>query len=140
MGYSLREAGEVSAIHTLEAYEPQATLSKDLLTKELADMIHCTHGTVARSLATMLQDAPRIDFVFHDAGHTYEDYTHDFQILEPHLATGSILMLDDIRWEDSRRPTKPARTYEGWQAIVAHPRVKRAAEIDEQIGLALIGE
>jgi predicted O-methyltransferase YrrM len=141
MGYALQEIAtdeRKAIIHTLEAFEPQATLSRELLGRELGSVVHCVKGLADQSLAPMAKETGGIDFVFHDAGHTYEDYQHDFGVLEPFMKSGSILLLDDIRWNDLRDPTKATRTYEGWQAIVAHPRVKRAAEIDDEIGLVLI--
>jgi predicted O-methyltransferase YrrM len=142
MGIALQETGleiQLPAIHTLEAYEPQATLSRTLLEQELKGLVHCAKGRANEALASLAQTAAPIELVFHDAGHTYDDYIHDFAAFEPHMGPGSILILDDIRWEDTRSSnSKPSKAYEGWQAVTSHKRVKCAAEIDGSIGIALM--
>ena len=141
MGYALEELeveNDAPIIHTLEGFEPQATLSKELLQRELGKLVQCVHGRADQALASLAKSAGEIDFVFHDAGHSYDDYLHDFTALLPHMKSGSILLLDDIRWDDPRYVTRPARTYEGWQAVIAHPRIRCASEIDTALGAALI--
>jgi predicted O-methyltransferase YrrM len=141
MGLALEEfqvGKNARVIHTLEGFEPQASLCREVLQRELGSLVQCVHGRTNNALPEMAKSAGEIDFVFHDAGHSYDDYIHDFDMLLPHMRPGSILLLDDIRWDDPRYTDKPARTYDGWLAVVSHPRVRIAVEIDAALGAALI--
>ena len=141
MGLALSELGadgEDFSIQTIESAEPQATLARELLMREIGERVRCSTGRTREALPELARVARAFDFVFHDAGHTYEDYCGDFELMEPHLRSGAVLLLDDIRWDDSRYTSQPARSYEGWQAVMQHPRIACAAEIDGTMGLALM--
>jgi predicted O-methyltransferase YrrM len=142
MGISLQEVGldkQQPVIHTLEGYEPQATLSRELLGRELNGLVHCAQGRAEDALKDVAQNAAKIDLAFHDAGHMYDDYVRDFAAMEPYMARGSILILDDIRWNDPHLANgQQTNSYAGWQSVVSHERVKCAAEIDGCIGIALM--
>ena len=122
---------------TVEGFEPQATLSRTLLQQEFGDAVTCEFGVSKESLPRLSQTLDKIDLYFHDAGHTYDDYVNDVTIMLPKMNSGSVLFLDDIRWDDRRFISQPSRAYEGWQAIVANPRTRAAAEIDDEIGIAV---
>ena len=107
MGLALKTAGgggdnnASTVIHTVEAFDPQATLAREMLSAELGGMVNCVFGRVGDAVPEIgrsLGDGGRFDFVFHDAGHTYDDYVNDFAAIEPLMAPGSVLLLDDIRW------------------------------------------
>ncbi|HEX8324331.1 MAG TPA: class I SAM-dependent methyltransferase [Tepidisphaeraceae bacterium] len=126
-----------SRLVTVEAFEPQATLSRTLLQREFGDAVTCEFGLAGESLPRLAATMDHIDFYFHDAGHTYDDYVNDVGVMLPKMSSGSVLFLDDIRWDDRRFIDKPSRAYEGWQAIVANPRTCAAAEIDDELGVAV---
>jgi len=141
MGHSQKavfQSDEAFRLYTLEGFEPQAGLCRELLSRELEEHVHCTFGKTDVALRPLAETAGDIHLAFHDAGHTYDDYVNDFNKIVDRMAAGSVLMLDDIRWNDPRYVTGNARTYEGWQTVVSHPRVKRAVEIDRAIGMALL--
>jgi hypothetical protein len=50
---------------------------------------------------------------------------------------GAVVLFDDIRW-NVPKVARNLYTYEGWQAVVAYPRVRRAIEIDGSLGLLLM--
>ena len=79
-----------------------------------------------------------MDFVFHDASHSRDAYVRDFELLAAGLPPGAVVLFDDIRWEDERRAGASAQTYAGWTAVVAHARVRRAAELDRNMGILLL--
>ncbi len=106
-------------------------LFPDRITFELGDV----HG----KLSEMKQrsDAVNPELIFHDAGHSREDYVRDFAAILDLVKNKAVLLLDDIRWEDVRFIEKPAHSYRGWQEVIAHPRVEMAVEIDGALGMVL---
>ena len=95
-------------------------------------------GSSEECLSELSTAGATFDFVFHDGGHSYDHYVTDFEAMIKMLRPGTVLIMDDIRWEDSRFFQSNARTYEGWRKVVDHPRVIAAADIDESYGIALL--
>ena len=48
-------------------------------------------------LPRIVKSLKRVDFLFHDAGHSREDYVRDFDAVLPILAPGAVILIDDIR-------------------------------------------
>lgn len=124
---------------TLEGFEPQFSLSSSLLKRRHGETVACHFGTTASALPQLVNSLGTIDFMFHDCGHSRDDYIRDFNQVSKILAPSAVVVFDDIRWENPRFVQGGARTYEGWQAVVGHPRVRRAVEIDDDVGLLLMG-
>jgi len=134
----LRVMGNFESFDTIDGFEPMYSLSKERLTKQFGELVTCNKGLIQKELPKILKSKNHIDFVFHDAGHSREDYINDFNMIEPHLSSGSVIILDDLHWEDPRFSVNPPQSYEGWKEILKHKRVKRAVEINNNIGLILI--
>lgn len=134
----LQTAGTGGHLTTLEAGEPQFSLASMMLKTNCADSVTCIHGSTQDHLANVVKTLSGLDFVFHDASHTREDYIADFSTFVGSLRRGATVLFDDINWDDRRFVTNPPRTYEGWLQIVSHPRVKRAVEINGVMGLLLV--
>ena len=101
-------------------------------------MVTCHFGDAEHAIPHLTKEAT-LDFVFHDANHSREDYTRDFNALKDKMPTGSVVLIDDIRWENVQLTRgRPMHCYEGWMEICADSRVRRAAEIDETMGLLLL--
>lgn len=100
--------------------------------------VECRHQLSQDALGELRAAGAQFDFVFHDAGHTFDAYVKDFDAMEPMLGPGAVLILDDIRWADARFHDGDPRTYQGWRQVAAHPRVAAAAEINRGIGIALL--
>ncbi|HEX8324060.1 MAG TPA: class I SAM-dependent methyltransferase [Tepidisphaeraceae bacterium] len=130
-------AAEPGRLVTVEGFEPQATLSRNLLQSRFGSAVEFEFGVASHSIPRLAERLSDVDFYFHDAGHTYADYVHDVTTMLPKMASGSVLLLDDIRWDDRRFTDTPSRAYEGWQAIVNHPRTRAAAEIDGELGIVV---
>jgi predicted O-methyltransferase YrrM len=78
-----------------------------------------------------------IDFMYHDAGHTREDYVRDFGAVVDSLSPGSIIVIDDIRSTADPR-FGGIDAYRGWLDVIAHARVRHAVEVDGATGVALL--
>jgi predicted O-methyltransferase YrrM len=135
---ALKAFVQCGSLATVEGWEPLHSLSSSMLKQNYGEMVSCTLGSTTVVLPELLKSLGKIDFLFHDAGHSREDYINDFSKVVDFLAPGAVVLFDDIRWEDARVGAPAPRTYEGWQAVYAHPRVRHAVEIDDVIGLLLI--
>ncbi len=134
----MRAIGVKGHLTTIELEEYQFSLATKMLGTKYADSVTCIHGSTQDKLAHVVSTFSGLDFVFHDAGHTREDYITDFNAFVERLRPGATVLFDDIYWDDRRWASTPPRAHEGWLEVVAHPRVKRAVEINEEMGLLLI--
>ena len=125
---------------TVEGDEFLFSISSSLLKQRYGEAVACHFGQTESILPALVKSLGTIDFMFHDCGHSRDQYIHDFSQVSEILAPGAVVLFDDIRWEHACFPSKGgARTHEGWQAVVGHHRVRRAVEIDDDLGLLLIG-
>jgi predicted O-methyltransferase YrrM len=125
---------------TVESNESHFLTSSSLLKQRYGEAVACHFGETGSILPAIVKSLGTIDFMFHDCGHSRDQYIHDFNHVSEILAPGAVVLFDDIRWEHAWFPSKGgAHTYEGWQAVVGHHRVRRAVEIDDDLGLLLIG-
>ena len=135
---ALKKRGTNTHLTTLEGGEPQFSMSSKILRSRYGNQVSCEHGWTQEALPRIVKSLERLDFLFHDAGHSREDYVRDFHAVLPILAPGAVVLIDDIRWEDPRFFQGNPRCYEGWMEIVNHGRVRRALEISG-MGLLLLG-
>lgn len=135
---ALEANGGAGCLTTIEASEPQFSLSRKILTDSFGERVSCHKGLTAKQLPDLVSSIGSIDFMFHDAEHSRESYINDFTVVEPYLNPGAVVIFDDLRWDDPRFHAGSARTYEGWTKIVGHPRVKQALEVDGKIGMLLV--
>jgi len=69
----------------------------------IAANIEFHEGDFANKLPELLQKLQQVDYAYVDGNHTYEATTQYFIKLLPHLHTKSILVLDDIYWNEEMR-------------------------------------
>ena len=138
---ALKRQGPEVHLSTLEGWEAPFRLSSTMLTNRYGHQVSCEFGSTQERLPQMVSSFKEgLDFMFHDAGHSKEDYIRDFHTVLPIMKPGAVILIDDIRWNDPRiMPTNP-HCYAGWKEIVRHPRVRRAVEIDDDMGLLLLGD
>jgi predicted O-methyltransferase YrrM len=134
----LERNGDSGKLTTVERFDPQYSLAKERLHQQYGDSVSCHKGNVQDVLPDILKSMAKIGFVFHDASHTKEDYIRDFDLMEPYLASGGVVLIDDIRWGDPRFVSGDPKPYEGWLAIVGHHRVVKALEINNELGFVLL--
>ena len=126
---------------TLEGWETLYSISSEILKRRYGNQVSCKLGSTYEALPKIIRSFEEpLDFLFHDAGHSKEDFISDFHTVLPCLAPGAVVLIDDIRWEGLRFYERNPRCYEGWMELLNHPRVRRAVEIDESMGLLLLGE
>jgi predicted O-methyltransferase YrrM len=133
---ALKSFSKGGHLTTIELMEPQFTIGSTILKREHSDAVSCHFGHTEKLLPEVTRAAGTIDFMFHDGGHSREDYIRDFNMVVDSLAPGAVVLFDDIRWVAPPNLFEgDPRTYEGWKAVIAHPRVRRAVEVDSQFGL-----
>ena len=132
---ALEKYAESGHLATIEGAQPQFSLSSSVLKARFGASVTCHFGLSNNILPELFKSPDQFDFIFHDSSHSREDYIRDFDQLSQRLAPGSVVLFDDIRWESLKYLAEEPHTYEGWQAVVAHPRVRRAVEIDDMLGL-----
>jgi predicted O-methyltransferase YrrM len=140
---ALKTRGKDTHLTTLEAFEPQFSISSKTLKSRYGNQVSCEFGLSQEALPMIVKSLERVDFLFHDAGHSREDYVRDFHTVLPILAPGAVVLIDDIRWDDPRFSGENPCCYEGWVEILNHPRVRRAVEITDSngsMGLLQLGE
>jgi predicted O-methyltransferase YrrM len=137
---ALKARGTGAHLTTLEGGELPFSLSSKILTNRYGNRVSCEFGRTQQALVKMATYLEPLDFLFHDAGHSREDYIRDFRTLLPVLAPGAVVLIDDIRWEDSRFFKGNPRCYEGWLEVLNHHRVRQAVEINDTMGLLLLDE
>jgi predicted O-methyltransferase YrrM len=123
---------------TVEFSEPQFTLVSQRLKQRYQDVINCHFGSTKDLLPKLMSTLGPIDYVFHDAGHTREDYVRDFGAVVNSLSSGSVMVIDDISYAGDPVRREVANPYPGWLEVVAHARIRHAVEVDGAIGVALL--
>ena len=135
---ALKVKGGNGHLSTIEGAEPQFSVASGILKNRYGNQVSCHFGWAQEVLPKIVKSLEGLDFLFHDATHSKEDYVRDFEALLPVLGPGSVVLFDDIYWEDPRFFTGNPHSYEGWREVVKHPRVRRAIEI-KTMGLILLG-
>ena len=137
MGMDEADGGQLT---TIDRDEQLSQIVAPRLRQLYPDRIVFELGDVEPKLAEIARRSEPLapDFIFHDAGHSRDDYVRDFAAILDLVKDKAVLLLDDIRWEDVRFIEKPAHSYRGWQEVIAHPRVEMAVEIDGTLGMVLV--
>jgi predicted O-methyltransferase YrrM len=95
---------------TVEGWEPQFTLAKQRLKERYHEAITCHFGLTQNVLPELMSTLGPIDLMYHDAGHTREDYVRDFGAVVNSLSPGAVIVIDDIRFggeQTEQTNTKP---------------------------------
>jgi predicted O-methyltransferase YrrM len=127
---ALMRNGDGGRLTTIEGSEDLFALASPILRNRYGEMVSSWCGLTQDCLSDIVTRMESVDFIFHDAAHSREDYVRDFNVVSSELAPGAIVLFDDIRWEDQRLSHGPWHTYEGWLEVVAHPSVAQAVEVD----------
>jgi len=130
--------GPTPHLTTIEGQQAIHALISPQLSERYGTAVDCRFGWTKDVLPELAKSTRPIQFMFHDAAHSMEDYIRDFSLIVDSLAPGAVILIDDIRWEDARFHQGPANTYRGWQAIAGHKRIRHAVEVDTTMGMALL--
>jgi predicted O-methyltransferase YrrM len=135
----IRNNLETGHLRTVDGWDTLYSLSSSMLKERFGDMVSCHLGKTQNEVPKLAETAGPFDFMFHDAGHSREDYIGDFNAVKGSFSSGAVVLFDDVRYEDLRiSQGRPVRCYEGWMAVCADNKVRRAVEIDYNLGLLLL--
>jgi predicted O-methyltransferase YrrM len=143
---AMAKAQSIPNLITIEVSEPQITIARRELAAAFPNGgVRQIAGNKSEILPRLVSDGHSFDFVFHDGGHTGDAYVRDYELILPMLAAGALVVIDDIRWDESperrRRTTGSNRTcYEGWLDVVADSSVTTALEFGNVGVLRIDGE
>lgn len=87
-------------------------------------------GAIDDELEELAREIAPVDFAFMDAEHTERATVGAFETMLPHLASGGVVVVDDIAMNSDMR--------RAWDAIRANGRVARAVSLHRQ-GIVVIG-
>lgn len=129
---AMRDGGRLV---TLERSEPQLTIAREILSRELGDAVAVLGGVSTELREAVRERGSPAGLLFHDGEHSRQAYLDDFGAFEPLLGPGAVVLYDDIDWALGGAASD---TYAGWREVAAHPRVRRAVELDREFGLLLL--
>jgi predicted O-methyltransferase YrrM len=97
----LNGAGSLVTLEGADAWAAVAEQGLDGL--GLAGRARVERGSIDDVLPPLAADLAPIDYAFLDADHSEEATVKHFEIVEPHLASGGIVLLDDVTHSDDMR-------------------------------------
>lgn len=136
---ALKARGEDTHLTTVEGSQLQHLTASQMLKTRYGNQVSCEYGWTGQVLPQIIKSIPPVNFLFHDAGHSRKDYVSDFHTLLPVLVPGAVVLIDDINWNDPRFYSGNPECYKGWREVISHTRVRWAVEIDNSMGLFLMG-
>ena len=106
---------------TLEGSEDWASHARETFEElGLAERVDLRVGPIAESLPALTGSAGPFDFAFIDAEHQEEATLEEFDAVLPMLASGAVVVIDDVNW-------KPVR--DAFGRLARHERVSRAVAV-----------
>lgn len=85
------------------------------------DRAHVQHGQFGTALPEACAELGSVDYVFNDGHHEEEPTIRYFEVMEPYLAPGATVILDDINWSDGMK--------RAWRTLGDHPRVEATVDL-----------
>jgi predicted O-methyltransferase YrrM len=95
----------------------------------LGDRVTIRVESADDALEGVLDETGPVDYAFLDADHTVEGTVAHFTTLEPHLADGAVVVLDDINWTEGMR--------RAWAEISGRERVATSVRL-RRMGIIVV--
>lgn len=130
----LAAAAPDARIVSLEPSPLHVAVARELLEAADATNVEVLELTSEAGVEAVRERLSDIELLFHDARHSREAYVEDFDLYEPLLAAGAMVVYDDIDWKP--RVGDDPRTYEGWTEVRTRSRVRTAVDVDGLYGIA----
>ncbi len=123
----LNGAGSLVTLEGADAWAAVAEQGLDEL--GLAGRARVERGSIDDVLPPLAAELAPIDYAFLDADHSEEATVKHYEIVEPHLASGGIVLLDDVTHSDDMR--------RAWESIGGSRRASGRLELG-RMGLVTI--
>ena len=79
---------------TIENFSPQKEISQAFLQKHFPQTVKVIHADKHEAIAQLVAASEQFDFVFHDNGHSGDDYVRDFSELLQLMPSGAVFVLN----------------------------------------------
>ncbi len=123
----LNGAGSLVTLEGADAWAAVAEQGLDEL--GLSGRARVRRGSIDDLLPPLAAELAPIDYAFLDADHSEEATVKHYEILEPHLASGAVVLLDDVTHSDDMR--------RAWKSIGRSERASSRTELG-RMGLVTI--
>ena len=101
-GLAMENSG-TGMLYTIEGGEALASAAVDNLALLGSRRVEVINGSFADALPTLLAAVPSINYAFIDGHHDGDATVHYFDLIKPKLASGSVVVFDDLSWSPSMR-------------------------------------
>ena len=116
----MARAAPGAEIFTLEGNPDLVRVARGIASTLHAGNIQFIEGNFDDTLQGVLGMSYGFDFVYLDGNHAYEPTLRYFNLIEHHLTTDALVLVDDIRWS--------AEMWNAWNAILQNPAVKSSVD------------
>ena len=117
----LAKANSKSTVYTLEGCPQLAEFSKSLFEKQNAKNIYLINDTFEKAFSKLLNEIPKLDFLYVDGNHNYESTLNYFKLGLGKKHHHSVFVFDDIKWNDEMK--------KAWEVIKNHPDVTLSLDL-----------
>lgn len=117
----LASANSKAEVVTMEGNPEIANKARGIFQRGQLQNIRQVVGPFGENLNTVLQEMPRLDFVFLDGHHAKEPTLLYFEKTVARCHENSVLVVDDIHWS--------ANMQEAWTEIQRHPKVTLSIDL-----------
>lgn len=107
-------------VYSFEGNADLCDLANSVWRRLNCNNIQLIGGDISEQLVQILNEVEIVDFAVIDANHKKEALSAYFEMIYPFLSSGSIVMIDDIRWS--------VDMYKGWRMLVTDDRVPLTLE------------
>ncbi|GAA4324976.1 class I SAM-dependent methyltransferase [Mucilaginibacter gynuensis] len=111
----LQQAAPEAKVYTLEGCPQTAGVAAKQFANASLKNVDLVVGNFDDTLHNVIENLPRLDFVFVDGNHQKEATIRYFEWCLPKVHEDTLLIFDDIYWSEGMK--------EAWAYIKAHPKV-----------------
>jgi len=96
LAQALLDSGHQGHVHTIEIESEFVEIASNNLEKAgVQDVVTIHHGNSKEILTTLAPELGSIRFAFLDGSHAFEDVMKEFELIEPYLDKGAIVLMDN---------------------------------------------
>jgi predicted O-methyltransferase YrrM len=117
----LSRANSKAKIYSIEGCKEIASFARDFLKKEGATNVEIINETFENAFPKLLQELPRVDFLYIDGNHRYKNTLEYFREGLSKKHNDSVFVFDDINWNDEMR--------KAWKEIKSHADVTLSIDL-----------
>lgn len=117
----LSKANSKAKIYSIEGCKEIASFAQNFLQKEKAENIEIINETFEKAFPKLLSEIPRLDFLYVDGNHRYQNTMDYFRMGLSKKHNDSVFVFDDINWNNEMR--------KAWKEIKSHPEVTLSIDL-----------